>query len=366
MRRLSIIAYFPRAGVGVLMGAFAAATLLPSEALAAPKKTAESKAPAADTSASAGSAAPGAPDAKTKKAAREAYGGGEKAYGRGDYAAAFLEFKKAYDLIPTIHAQYWMAMSQSYGPETSDSYDALTAVLAAPDKDKLGDDKIAAANARLEELKKTPATVDVTSTPPGAEVSVDGAAQPGVTPTTVSIVAGTHKLGVGAQGYEPYAIDFTVKPGEKLQQAAELTKQPEAAPPPPPPPVAAVNTLPPPPPPPKAPPSKVPAYVTLGVGVAAAAVGTVFGIEALSAKSDFNKNPTNSGADKAERDALIADMSFGIALTLGITGIVLLTTSGDSDVAAKAEPTMHLARARLQVAPVLSPTTQGAAARLTF
>ncbi|HVU02877.1 MAG TPA: PEGA domain-containing protein [Polyangiaceae bacterium] len=368
MRSLTIITYFPRHRVSVLGGVFAAAVALgaPVTAHAAPK-AAPAKAgapkPAADAAPAAG------PDAATKKAARDAYGAGEKAYGAQDYTTAYAEFKKAHDLIPTIHAEYWMAMAQSYGSDPGAAADALAAVIAAADAPKLGEDKLGSAKARLEELKKMPASVSVTSTPPGAEVSVDGAAQPGVTPTTVSMPAGKHTLAVALKGYEVSSMEVEVKPGEKVEKTAELKAAapaanefdyPEETKPAPKPAE--------PPPEAKEEPSKLPAYITLGVGVVGAGIGTVFGIQALSAKSDFDKNPTNDNADKAERNALIADMSFGIALTLGITGIVLLTT-GDSSESPPAAALHHAKptyKAKLDVAPVMTHTFQGGAARLTF
>jgi hypothetical protein len=125
MRSLSSISYFPRLGVTLLGGTLLSATLFLSvSAAAAPPKAAG---PKADT------ATPGGPDAATKKAAREAYGAGEKAYGAGDYAAALTEFKKAHDLIPTIHAEYWMAMAASYGSDVGAAYAALSAVVASPE-----------------------------------------------------------------------------------------------------------------------------------------------------------------------------------------------------------------------------------------
>jgi hypothetical protein len=327
---------------------------------APPKKAAAGAADSAATPAA-------GPDAATKKAARDAYAAGEKAYTAGDYTTAYDQFKKAHDLIPTIHAEYWMAMSASYGSDPGAAYAGLSEVVASPEASKLGEDKIASATARLEELKKVPAAVNVTSVPPGAEVSVDGAAQPGVTPVTVSVLGGTHRLGLGLQGYQHYETDLTVTPGQKLDQNIELTKAPEAPPPlvpaatPPP-----AQKPPPPPAPPKEPRNLLPAYITLGVGAAGAVVGTIFGVQALSAKSDFDKNPTNSNADRAERDALIADMGFAVALTLGITGVVLLVSDDTSEVTAHHDPAHKVARARLDIAPVVTQTTQGAAARLTF
>jgi hypothetical protein len=104
--------------------------------------------------------------------------------------------------------------------------------------------------------------------------------------------------------------------------------------------------------------------VTLGIAGAGAVVGTIFGIQALGAMNDFDDDPTSEKADDVERNALIADMAFGVAITLGVTGIVLLT-SGDQP----AEAAQHVpltAKAKLEVAPYVSPEGGGAAARLTF
>ena len=214
MRSLSSISYFPRLGVALLGGSLLpfAATLAVS-ASAAPKGAAAKGAVAAPAA---------GPDAASKKAAREAYGAGEKAYGAGDYTTALAEFRKAHDLIPNIHAEYWMAMALSKGTDPGSAYDALEAVIASPDASKLGDEKLSAAKARLEELKKMPASVSVTSTPSGGEVSVDGAPQPGFTPVTVSVPPGTHHIGVALKGYEAFTADVTLKPGQKLDQSAEL------------------------------------------------------------------------------------------------------------------------------------------------
>jgi hypothetical protein len=59
-------------------------------------------------------------------------------------------------------------------------------------------------------------------------------------------------------------------------------------------------------------------------------------------------------------------MGFAVALTLGITGVVLLVSDDSSEVSAHNEHAKHPARARLDIAPMVTHTTQGAAARLTF
>jgi hypothetical protein len=109
----------------------------------------------------------------------------------------------------------------------------------------------------------------------------------------------------------------------------------------------------------------VPAYITLGIAGAGAIVGTIFGIKALGAKNDFDKTPTGNAADDTERNALIADMAFGVAITLGVTGVVLLT-SDDGAAPAAAQHEQLPKRAKLVVAPYASPEGGGAAARYTF
>ena len=107
-----------------------------------------------------------------------------------------------------------------------------------------------------------------------------------------------------------------------------------------------------------------PAYVTLGVAGVSTIVGTYFGIRALGAKSDYNDHPTSAGADKVENSALVADMAFGVAITLGVTGIVLLTAPDEpvaNSPAAKLEkkPSLHFA-------PWATPKAAGLGANLTF
>lgn len=109
----------------------------------------------------------------------------------------------------------------------------------------------------------------------------------------------------------------------------------------------------------------VPAYVTLGIAGAAAVVGTIFGVQALSSKSDFDETPTTELADDTERNALIADMAFGVAITLGVTGVVLLTS--DEEPAAAPAKSARLKRGpSLNLTPYASPKSGGAKARVTF
>jgi hypothetical protein len=112
----------------------------------------------------------------------------------------------------------------------------------------------------------------------------------------------------------------------------------------------------------------VPALITGGLAVVALGVGTVFGVMALQDKSDFDKNPTSSKADDGENHALIADMAFGVAVTLGVTSAVLFFT-GRSSGSAKADAPVLAAKVDktpLSIRPIVTPHGGGAGATFQF
>lgn len=306
-----------------------------------------------------GAQPPPAPPTEEQKAqAKTALEAGQAAYQAGDYATAVAHFQQSNALAPSPEAQFWLAMSLDLSGNPALAIQAFEALLADPAHTQLPESQVSAAQSRLSVLKQIPATFTLTVTPADAELLIDGVPQPGASPFSLKVPAGSHTMTIQREGYEPFEAGFTVKAAESLEDTIALTELP------PPPKAAPVPLAEEPPPPP--PPSKVPAYITLGVAGASAVVGTIFGIQALSAQSEFDDTPTAANADSVERNALIADMAFGVALTLGITGVVLLT-SDDPGETAKAVPTKKLRpRTELAVAPYASPTGAGAAARLSF
>jgi hypothetical protein len=108
----------------------------------------------------------------------------------------------------------------------------------------------------------------------------------------------------------------------------------------------------------------VPAYVTASLAGAGLIVGSIFGVMALDSQSQFKGSPTDALADQTERNALICDMSLGIAVTLGITSVVLFTSKGGGSTTAKTKPARQVGR--LTLLPYASPTSGGARAHLTF
>jgi hypothetical protein len=305
------------------------------------------------------------PSEEAKQAARTAFGDGQKAYAAGDFAAAEVGFSKANSEVPSVTALYWVAMSQDKAGKAREAYASFDEFFSHAEHESLGEEKVAAARARFEALGALPGVVSVNVAPETAQLSVDGAAQTGSSPFRLELAPGEHTLEVSAAGYVTAQKQLTVKPSSEMSETVQLEAEPPP-PAPPPPPAEAAAPAPPPPPP-----SKAPAYVTLGIAGASAIVGGIFGFKALSAKSDFNDNPTASNADDVERNALIADMAFGITVTLGITGVVLLTSDDPTEAGATAN-TREAAQKRvakqrrLDVAPSVSKSGGGAAARLLF
>jgi PEGA domain len=352
--------------VGLLAG-LAATTLVaaPAAAQGAPAK------PAAAASKPAASPAPAAakpPTKKQKDVARKAYAEGEKAFNAGQYAAAQAAFSRANEAIHSPQADFWIAKSLDQQNKTEEAIAAYQSFLDNPDAAKAGDQKVTEAKTRQDALKAMlVAEISVETDPMLANIAVDGAPQQGEAPMTLKLAPGKHRLTVSSQGYQSKDVDLEVKGGDHMKQSIVLTKEA--------PPVAAVAVVAAPPPaaPPPAPPppeehSKVPAYVTLGIAGVAGVVGTIFGVKALNSKNDFNKTPTTELADDAERSALIADMSFGLAITLGVTGIVLLTSDdAPPPTAAKAKSLPRTASKRhFELMPYAGPKSGGASAKLTF
>ena len=304
-------------------------------------------------------------------AAKKHYADGEKKFKAGDFAGALDDFQAANAIKSTPQAERYIGMCQdSLGhlQEAVTWYDKFLAHV--PDKLSSQGDEI---RKRESEVKAYPGKVHVESNPPGASVTVDGKPQPAPTPTDIELAPGPHALKYTAQGRLPAEKQIDVAFASTQTVSADLDAEPAsaaAAPTPAPAPVVAPVPTPAPPPPPIEPRSKVPAFVTGGLAVVAAGVGTVFGVMALSNKSDFDKNPTSQTADDGDTHALIADMAFGVALTFGVTSAVLFFTKDEQPTLPAAAKTAQAKPAQKRVTltptPWVAPRSGGAGFVLRF
>ncbi|MCS6898398.1 MAG: PEGA domain-containing protein [Myxococcales bacterium] len=301
------------------------------------------------------------PTKANRDKAKAAFSRGNEKFNAGDFAGAAEAYKEAHATIPTAQALYKMALALEKAGKGAEALEAYQQFLAFPPPDTMAEQK-STAEGRIQEMSV--GKVNLSSTPVGATVTIDGQPASGPTPLTLSLKPGAHTLELSAPNHEPATREITVAPAsitDLVVELKEIPPPPAPSPPPPPPPSPLPPpepAAPPPPPPEEPPPSKIPAYVTLGLAGAGAVVGTIFGFQALSAKSDFNSKPTTKNADDAERNALIADMAFGVAVTLGITGTVLLLSGNKKPESTKSS--------KIYLAPVLTPQTQGAAATFRF
>jgi hypothetical protein len=321
---------------GLVVGALAVAPATANAQAAKPKPKPAASAAAGGTG---GSATAGEKplDKKQLAEAKKHYTEGETKYKAGDYAGALTDFQGADAIKETPQADRYIGLCHDNLGRFPEAVAAYQKFLAnVPAKMAAQGDEV---RARVSAIQQLPGKLHVTSDPLAAAFSVDGKAEANPTPADVEVAPGHHTLHFSAAGHDPVDKDIDVAFASKQDITVTL---PASAPPPPPPPVAAA------PPPaatppaettaPAAPPSKLPAWITGGLAVAAAGVGTAFGVMALNDKSDFNNTPTTGKADDGENHALISDMAFGVAITLGVTSAVLFLTSDDTTPAPAATP----------------------------
>jgi hypothetical protein len=335
--------------------------------------------PAAGGAAKPAAAKPKLTEKQKKDQAKKLFGEAKEKFEKGDYAGALPLYEQADELVPGARPKYQAAVCLDKTGQVVDAVAWYQKFLDGnPDADKYKAE-IPDAKARIDALKATPAKVVIATDPPGVQglkLTVDGAAQPGA---ELSVPPGKHTIVATATGYDsatqPVEVTFAEKKDLTIKLAKSAAPVVAAAPPPAPPPPAAkpvpATSAAAAAPPPAAKPrrSRIPAYVTLGLAGAGAVVGTVFGVQALSAKSDFNKSPTSDLADKADRNALISDMSFAVALTFGVTGAVLLLSGGGDEKAAAppaAAPPPKKTSYVPTITPFVGPKAGGAAAMLQF
>jgi len=297
-----------------------------------------------------GGAAAAAPSNAELAAAKKHYADAEKKYKSGDFAGALTDFHAANDIKSTPQAERYIGLCEDALGHFAVAVDWYTKFLAhvPPKMSTLGDET----RKRAAEISAMPGKVHVESTPAGADVVIDGRPQPTPTPFDVELAPGQHLLEFKQRGRVPASKMIDVAFASAQSAAMDLEAEPAPPPPPPPPPPApvaaapAAATLPAVPPAPE-PRSKVPAYVTGALAIAAAGVGTAFGILTLNDKAQFDRNPTTQTADNGDTHSLIADMSFGVAITFAVTSIVLFVTKDEAPASTtSAQPPTRVARTR--------------------
>jgi hypothetical protein len=212
---------------------------------------------------------------------------------------------------------------------------------------------------KLAELEARPGRVAITSEPPGAKLRVDGTDRTEVTPAELELPVGAHRIEAYLAGHTPGTVEVEVEPDVRQELKLELglaapvpliAATPSRA--------ATVEE-----PKPERPTTAL--WVCGIVGASGIITGTVLGFLALDEHSDFKKNPTVESADRGEKLALFADVSFAVGAMALITGAVLYLTVGGEE-PAQAAPAKAAPSARLRITPHVAPGTAAASARVSF
>lgn len=262
-----------------------------------------------------GDQAPVQDEATTR--AREAYERGRTAFAAGNFQEALTAFQEAYDAKPHPTVLVSIAECQERLEQWSATVETLERYLRdspqARDREAM-EQKIAAIRAR-------PAVLNITSEPPGAKIFLDGTDTGKVSPSELEVAPGDHTIKLTLEGHVDAEEQVTVTFAERRDMPLSLDVPEPDEPVRPPPSEEHVS-------------EGTPLALYLGAGLTGVGLvaGTVMGFLALSEKSDFDDNPTASTADSGERYALIADISFGVAVAAGIaTAIMYFSRSGSSE-----------------------------------
>lgn len=258
-------------------------------------------------------AAPVQDEATTR--AREAYERGRAAFTAGNFQEALTAFQEAYAAKP--HPTVLVSVAECQ--ERLEQWPATVATLEQYLRDSPEARDREAMEAKIAAIRARPAVLNVTSEPPGAKIFLDGTDTGKATPSELEVSPGDHTVKLTLEGHVDAEEQVTVSFGERRDMPLTLdTPEPD-------------DTT------PATPPEErvsegTPAALYVGIGLTGIGVvaGTVFGIMALSEKSDFDDNPSADIADRGDRFALIADISFGVAVAAGIASAVMLLSSSGS------------------------------------
>jgi tetratricopeptide (TPR) repeat protein len=290
--------------------------------------------------ASEAAAQPEKPAAGASDEASRRFRAGVGFYKDRDFAAALVEFKRAYELDPNYRVLFNLGQTSQ---ELNDYASALSAFRRYLDEGGKEIDKArrAKVESSIAALEKKVGTITIETNVAGAEVSVDDV-RIGTTPLDkpVLVNAGRHKFAAVLSGHHPAVrqeevagldqstVKLELAPLETAEAAKPLPVKQEPAPPPPTTKVVTTDEG----------TSAAPWVMLAFTGAGAVATGVLGGL-ALSARSDldgaletFPGDPAavDDAQSKATTFAVATDIAGGVTAACAITTLVLFAVSGGS------------------------------------
>jgi hypothetical protein len=269
----------------------------------------------------------------SSNAARSHYNMGKTLYEQGNFAESLAEFQAAYDAKPHPIVLKSIAECQVMVGSIPDAIRTLEQFL---ETSKVADKKTV--QKRIKDLRQMIVSLNILSIPEKASIIIDGNEIEQVTPTTIPLNLGEHEIVFNLKDYKPFSkkvklktagtsetilVDFVLE-GTPLVAPEPLAPEPLA------PEESESDTDEEPEPllPVKEDKNSGGPHSSFWACAAIAGVGlisgTVFGTMALTDEDDYNKTPTEAKKDAGERNGIIADVSFGVAIAAAVTGTIIL------------------------------------------
>jgi|HubBroStandDraft_4_1064222.scaffolds.fasta_scaffold74791_2 hypothetical protein len=235
---------------------------------------------------------------------------GVKLYEEDDFRAAVIEFNRAYELAPNWAVLYDLGQAHYQLREYPSALRSLEKYLEQGG-DGIAADRRAQVEREIGELRGRVARVTAVSNVEGADVALDDAPL-GKTPVREPVVVGEgrHRLTISKAGYVATTRLMDIAGGDQVTIRLDLTPETPV-------PVLVRES-----------PSYTPAIVSGAVGVAGIAVGTVFGVLAVSDKSSLSSEcsaakicpaTARGDIDGLSRNGAVSTVGFGV----GVAGLVL-------------------------------------------
>ena len=289
--------------------------------------------------------------------ARARYNQGKAALEAGRYREAALHFEATSKLRRHAAAPYAAAMAWDKAEEPARAADNFHRAIEMPGLDKKSERE---AKKRLELLEQSLGTVVVTG-PEELAVQFEGSTEANP-PARLHASPGINTLLV-ARGDKIERRDLMLKAGEQIEvDVTDPIEEPDA-----PPAASAASAAPseePPPPPPvevstnSGKTRKIIGYSAMGVGVLSAGVAVAFGLKTMSARDDFEANPTQANYDDAVGLRTWTNVAWAGAVVFGGVGTALVFwPTDDKDKANKGQERAGVS---------LAPTPSGVQLRGTF
>jgi hypothetical protein len=153
--------------------------------------------------------------------ARELDQEGVRAFREGRYADAIRYFRSAYRLGGPSSELWNIARSHERLDDAEGAVAAIEEYLALRD---LSAQDRAEAERELRALRSRASTLTVTTTPPGAIVTVDGKQTVGSTPLSVEVAAGAHTIAIRRDGFVPQTRPLEARLGRAVIVSLDLER----------------------------------------------------------------------------------------------------------------------------------------------